>query len=202
MSQYEAKDLPFAQDTLSGISQKTLEIHHDKLYVGYVNKKNEIQGKLDAISADDLANANATYSPFRELKSEETFAVNAVYLHEYYFANLGGDGKPSGALLDRIKQDFGSYEQWERVFKAAGLAARGWVVTVWDTHEERLRIYTGDTHNQGGVWGAIPLITLDVFEHAYFIDFGSDRKAYIEAYTQNLGWNNANARYAKFVFRS
>lgn len=198
MSTYEAKVLPFAKDTLPGISQKTLEIHHDKLYVGYVNKKNEIQDKLDAVSAEDLANANATYSPFRALKSEETFAVNAVYLHEYYFANLGGDGTPSGALMHRMEQDFDSYGQWETLFKAAGLAARGWVVTVWDTHEERLRIYTGDTHNQGGVWGAIPLVTLDVFEHAYFIDFGSDRKSYIDAYMANLNWDNANARYAKF----
>lgn len=202
MPKYEAKNLPFEKDTLSGISQKTLEIHHDKLYVGYVNKKNEIQIKLDSVSSDDLANANATYSPFRALKAEETFAVNAVYLHEYYFANLGGNGKPSGKLLDRLVQDFGSYGQWEALFKAASLAARGWAVTVWDTHEERLRIYTGDTHNQGGVWGSIPLVTLDVFEHAYFIDFGSDRKAYIDAYMANLNWDNANARYAKFALRS
>lgn len=202
MPTYEAKVLAFAKDALSGISQKTLEIHHDKLYVGYVNKKNEIQDKLDAVSDGELAHANATYSPFRALKAEETFAVNAVYLHEYYFANLGGNGEPSGALMERIASDFGSYEQWEKHFKAAGLAARGWVVTVWDTHEERLRIYTGDTHNQGGVWGAIPLITLDVFEHAYFIDFGSDRKSYIDAYMANLNWENANARFAKFAPRS
>lgn len=199
MPKYEAKDLPFGKDKLPGISQKTLEIHHDKLYVGYVNKKNEIQEKIDNLSDDDLANANATYSPYRALKTDETFAVNAVYLHEYYFANLGGNGQPSGALKDRLTADFGSCERWEQLFKTAGLAARGWVVTVWDTHEERLRIYTGDTHNQGGVWGCIPLVTLDVFEHAYFLDYGSDRKAYVEAYMQNLNWANANERYAKYA---
>ncbi len=198
MDDYKGKALPYNAAALKGISAKTLEIHHDKLYLGYVAKKNEIQSKLKEV---DLDSANATFSQLRALKADETFAVNAVYLHEYYFGNLGGDGKPSGALMDRLAQDFGSYEAWEKMFKACGLAARGWAVTAWDTHEERLRIYTADTHNQGGVWGAIPLVILDVFEHAYFIDFGSDRKAYIEAFLQNMNWANANERYAHFVLR-
>ncbi len=195
MNPYKAKDLPYAPGSVAGISDKTMTIHHDKLYVGYVTKKNEIQEKLESV---DLESANATYSALRALKAEETFAVNGVYLHEVYFDILGGDGTPSGKLKARIEQDFGSYEQWEAMFKACGLAARGWVVLAWDTHEERLRVYTGDTHNQGGVWGSIPLITLDVFEHAYFIDYGSDRKAYIEAFMKSLNWATANKRFALF----
>lgn len=195
---YTSKELPFDQESVPGISGKTLAIHHDKLYVGYVNKKNEIQEKLEAV---DLDSANATFSPLRSLKAEETFAVNAVYLHEYYFGNLGGNGTPSGILAERIAKDFGTVENWQKTFAACGMVARGWVVTAWDTHEERLRIYCGDTHNQGGVWGSIPIITLDVFEHAYFIDYGSDRKAYIEAYLTTLNWDDANERFEKFALQ-
>lgn len=196
MEDYKAKDLPFDPKKIKGISDKTLAIHHDKLYVGYVSKKNEIQKKLETV---DLESANPTYSQLRALKAEETFAVNGVYLHEYYFTMLGGDGTPSGTLHKRMAQDFGSYEQWESMFKACGLVARGWVVTAWDTHESRLRIYCGDTHNQGGVWGSIPIITLDVFEHAYFIDYGSDRKAYIDSFMKNLDWEAANRRFEQFA---
>ncbi|MBI4414928.1 MAG: superoxide dismutase [Candidatus Kerfeldbacteria bacterium] len=193
---YVPKDLPFSMKSLKGISEKAMQIHHDKLYAGYVTKKNEIQEKLESVELDT---ANATYSALRALKAEESFAVNGVYLHEYYFAVLGGDGAPSGALKARIEKDFGSYESWDAMFKACGLAARGWVVLAWDTHEERLRIYTGDTHNQGAVWGAIPLITLDVFEHAYFMDYGSDRPSYIKDFMAQLNWKTANGRFARFA---
>ena len=87
----EPKPLPFKKE-LDGISKKTIEIHHDKLYVGYVNKANEISEKLIAIAKTGKFEGNATYSELRALKSEETFAVNGAYLHEWYFGNLGGDG--------------------------------------------------------------------------------------------------------------
>lgn len=185
---YEPKPLPFKK-SLIGISDKTMQIHHDKLYVGYVNKKNEIEEKLQKV---DLSSANQTYSDLRALKDGETFAVNGVYLHEYYFNVLGGDGKPSGQLMKQIEKDFGSYAAWEMLFKACGMAARGWVVTAWDTMENKIKVFIGDMHNQGGVWGALPLVVLDVYEHAYFIDYGSDRKAYIEDYMKNLNWTAAN----------
>ncbi len=185
---YEAKPLPFKKQ-LVGISEKTLQIHHDKLYVGYVAKKNEIEEKLETV---DIKTANQTYSDLRALKDAETFAVNGVYLHEYYFNVLGGDGKPSGALMKAIEDEFGTYQHWEAMFKACGMAARGWVVTAWDTMEQKVKIYIGDMHNQGGVWGSLPLIVLDVYEHAYFIDYGSDRKAYIEDFMKNLNWTAAN----------
>lgn len=185
---YQAKPLPFKK-SLVGISEKTIQIHHDKLYTGYVKKKNEIEEKLARV---DLDSANQTYSDLRALKDGETFAVNGVYLHEHYFNVLGGDGMPSGQLVDRIALDFGSYETWEKLFKACGMAARGWVVTAWDMVDNKLKVFIGDAHNQGGVWGAIPLIVLDVYEHAYFMDYGSDRQVYIEDYMKNLDWGAAN----------
>src|SRR3990167_4684044 len=193
---YEPKPLPFKK-ALIGISEKTLAIHHDKLYQGYVNKKNEIGDKLYEFShgKKDLSLANQSYSELRALKDGETFAVNGVYLHEYYFNILGGGGKPSGALADALAEKYGPLDNFLNYFKACGIAARGWAVLCWDTHGADLQIYTGDAHNQGGVWGAIPIIVLDVYEHAYFIDYGSDRAKYIDDYFANLNWEAANAVY-------
>ncbi len=191
----EPKPLPFKKP-LTGISDKTLTIHHDKLYAGYVAKKNEIQDKLSALEkGGDVSSANQSYSELRALKDGETFAVNGVYLHEWYFDVLGGDGKPTGPLVDALAKDYGSLENFLAYFNACGMAARGWVVLAWDTHDRALKVYTGDAHNQGGVWGCLPIIVLDVYEHAYFIDYGSDRKTYIGDFWKNFNWEKANGLY-------
>ncbi|MEK7073178.1 MAG: superoxide dismutase [Patescibacteria group bacterium] len=198
---YEAKPLPFA--TLSGISEKAMAIHHDKLYVGYVNKRNEINDKLATLShGGDVASANATYSELRALMDGATFATNGVYLHEWYFAVLGGNpstssGQAAGPLVDALKERYGSLENFLGFFNACGMAARGWVVLAIDSKDGKLRVFTGDAHNQGGVWGCLPVIVLDVYEHAYFMDYGSDRKAYIVDFWKNFNWDTANALYAR-----
>lgn len=192
----EPKPLPFA--ALTGISEKAMVIHHDKLYVGYVNKRNEINAKLAALAqGGDVSTANATYSELRALLDGATFATNGVYLHEWYFAVLGGDGAPSGALADALKERYGSLEHFLAFFSACGMAARGWVVLAVDTTDGKLRVFTGDAHNQGGVWGCLPVIVLDVYEHAYFMDYGADRKAYIADFWKNFNWNAANDLYAR-----
>lgn len=192
-TQYEPKPLPFKK-SLIGISDKAMQIHHDKLYVGYVAKMKEIGEKLRTMfdRPEVLSGANQTYSELRALRDGETFATNGVYLHEYYFNVLGGEGKPTGALVDALLEKYGSLEKFIDFFSATGMAVRGWVVLAWDTHAGRLKIYGADAHNQGGVWGAIPVIVLDVYEHAYFMDYGSDRKKYIEDFWRNLNWDAAN----------
>lgn len=192
---YTPKPLSFS--TLNGISQKTIEIHHGKLYTGYVTKRNEIEEKLKNV---DLTSANQTLSDLRSLKVEETFAGNAQILHEGYFSALGGQGgRPSGGLLAAIEKTWGSYEKWEAEFMATGMAVRGWVVLAYDTNDNQLHTYVGDAHNQGGMWGAIPLLVLDVYEHAYFIDYGSDRKTYIADYMKNLNWSAIEEVAAKWM---
>ncbi len=193
MPKYETKPLPFKADGLQGISDKTA-LTHDKLYQAYVKKKDQIQEELLTV---DLPSANQTYSQLRALKDAETFAVNGAYLHEIYFSGLGGNGQPTGDLINQIAKDFGSLEIFLATFKACSMAARGWAVLAWDTFEEQLRIYNGDAHNQGGVWGALPIMTVDVYEHAYFIDYGSDRPAYLEALFKNLDWETINKRWGK-----
>jgi Fe-Mn family superoxide dismutase len=190
---FEAEKSKFTKD-LDGLSLKMLE-NHFKLYEGYVKKTNEIQEKLESA---DKAEANGTYSLFGELKRQETFAVNGMKLHEVYFGHLSGDGVPKGELADMIAEDFGSVENWKADIIAAGICARGWAILAFDLKDGRLHNYGADTHNMGAVWGAIPLVALDVYEHAYFIDYAIDRKSYINAFFKNLDWNFANEIIKKY----
>src|SRR3989338_8583511 len=193
---YESKPLPFS-GPLNGISEKTVLIHHDKLYVGYVNKMKEVGQKLKEMAASGIGldAANQSYSDLRALRDGETFTANGVYLHEDYFSVLGGDGKAEGPLADAVVEKWGSLEKFITFFSATGMAMRGWIVLAWDARLGRLKIYGCDAHNQGGVWGAIPLLVLDVYEHAYFADFGSDRKSYISTFWKNLNGKAANERF-------
>jgi len=199
-SDYQTLPLPFSKE-LTGISKKTLEIHHDKLYAGYVAKMNEVGSKLAALrdNADAQAAANQTYSELRALRNGETFATNGVYLHEHYFDCLGGPSASQGtALAEAIAAKWGSLDKFIAYFSASGMAMRGWVVLCWNTKTQKLNIYGCDSHDQGGVWGCIPLIVLDVYEHAYFIDYGSDRKKYIADFWKNMDWAAADEKFRRY----
>lgn len=190
----ETKPLKYSE--LEGLSEKQLKEHHDVLYAGYVKKWNEIQEKLKSV---DRSLANATYSEYGELKREETFALNGIKLHEGYFDNMVSGGRePSGILTQWLEEDFGSYEKWLEDFKALGLAARGWVILAMDLDDGTLHNYLCDSHNQGGVWNAVSLLIMDVYEHAYFIDFATGRKAYIEVFFKNIDWTPVDAIVSKF----
>ena len=187
---------PLKYKELDGLSEKQLKEHHDVLYAGYVKKIDEIEEKLKKI---DLASAGAVYSDLRELKLEETFALNGAKLHEGYFDNMiKGGNEPAGKILEMIERDFGSYENWEKEFKALGLAARGWVVLGYDLDEKKLKNILCDSHNQGGVWNMISLFIIDVYEHAYFIDYAAGRKAYIEAFFKNIDWRSIDKLMSRF----
>ncbi len=181
-----------------GISEKTMAIHRDKLYAGYVKKLAEIEEKLKE-NRKNKGEGNATYSELKGLKDGETFAANGVYLHEWYFANIAGDGNLEQApeLAKALVEKWGSMEEAVRYMSECAMSARGWMVVAWNTKIGKLKQYNADSHNQGGVWGCIPIIVLDVYEHAYFIDFGSDRKAYIEAFWKNFDWKSAEELYLK-----
>ncbi|MBI2068550.1 MAG: superoxide dismutase [Candidatus Yanofskybacteria bacterium] len=193
----ELKPLSYDAGALKGISQKTVEIHHGKLYKGYVDKSNEIKEKLGSIVKSGKAEGNQIYSELRALKNGESFANNGAYLHENYFAILGGDGAPKGEIVGRLAERYGSFDGFKTYFSACGMAARGWAILAWDLHEKELRIFACDAQNHGGIWGTIPIIAMDVYEHSYFIDVGSDRKAYIEAFFNNLNWDKIEKFYQR-----
>ena len=174
---------------LDGISRESVEAHYE-LYEGYVNKRNEILGRLSSVDADA---ANQVYSDIRALKIDLSFAIGGIKNHELYFEHLGGSGgNPSGAIADRLERDFGSVAAWRTDLKATGMAARGWAWTAYDWDEGRLFNYVGDAQNTFPIWNATPLIALDVYEHAYFMDFQTDRGSYIDAFLANLDWAVVN----------
>ncbi len=180
---------------LDGISENQISQHRDILYAGYVKKINEIEEKLETA---DRSKANQTYSEFRGLKADETFALNGVLFHELYFENLGGKGGiPDGKVLELIERDFGSFDRWEEDFKACGLAGRGWVLLTFSLYDGRLHNYTLDTHNYNVPALQIPLLVMDVYEHAYAIDYGVKRPPYIDAFLRNIRWDVVNNRLEK-----
>jgi len=171
---------------LDGISRAAVEAHY-RLYEGYVAKRNEILGRLGSAEIDA---ANQTFSDFRALKVDLSFAIGGIKNHELYFGHLGGHGgDPSGQLADMLDRDFGSIEAWRADLKATGMAARGWAWTAYDWDEGRLFNYIGDAQNTFPVWNATPLVALDVYEHAYFLDYQTDRASYIDVFLENLDWS-------------
>jgi superoxide dismutase, Fe-Mn family len=189
------RELKSALRELDGISRITIDAHY-RLYQGYVAKRNEILARLADV---DLDAGNQVYSDVRALKVDLTFAVGGIKNHELYFEHLGGDGgDPGGAAGALIERDFGSAGKWRDDLKATAMAARGWAWTAYDWDEGRLFNYIGDAQNTFPVWNATPLVALDVYEHAYFLDYQTDRAAYIEAFLRNLDWSAVNGWIASY----
>jgi Fe-Mn family superoxide dismutase len=189
---YEEKKFACIDKELDGISKKTNENHY-KLYQGYVKKANEILEKLKSVDLDPTK-ANQVYSEIRGLKVEYSFAVGGIKNHELYFGHLGGDGaQPEGKIMELIERDFGSYDNWNADLKATGVAARGWAWLGYDWQTMKLFNYIGDAQNTYPVWHVSPLIALDVYEHAYWGDFGTKRADYIDVFFKNLDWTEPMA---------
>lgn len=175
---------------VQGLSERQMKEHY-KLYEGYIKKANEILEKLKTV---DRSTANATYSDLRALKLGYAFALDAIKSHELFFQNLSGDGKPqTGWIAEQIAKQFGSHEAWQQDMKATGLAARGWVWFAFDWQTGQLFNFLGDSHDAFPIWHATPLIALDVYEHAYFMDYGTTRADYIESFFKNLNWQEVEA---------
>jgi superoxide dismutase, Fe-Mn family len=184
---------------MDGISRASVEAHY-KLYQGYVAKRNEILTKLAEV---DLSTANQVYSEVRALKTDLTFAIGGVKNHEVYFEHLGGGGgDPTGPIASLIERDFGSVEAWRTDLKATGMGGRGWAWTAYDWDEQRLFNYIGDAQNTFPVWNATPLVALDVYEHAYFLDYQTDRASYIDAFFTNLDWDVIASWVSKYQIQT
>jgi Fe-Mn family superoxide dismutase len=194
-----ARELKPALLEMDGISRASVEAHY-KLYQGYVAKRNEILAKLAEV---DLSTANQVYSDVRALKIDLTFAIGGVKNHEIYFEHLGGGGgDPTGAIASLIERDFGSVEAWRVDLKATGMGGRGWAWTAYDWDEQRLFNYIGDAQNTFPVWNATPLVALDVYEHAYFLDYQTDRASYIDAFFGNLDWDVMSSWVSKYQIQT
>lgn len=188
--QIKAYDYPY--QNIDAISKKQFDVHQE-LYKGYVNKINEIWNKLAGDAERDQA--NATYSYYRGLKLGETYALDGVILHELYFSNLGGNRTQAyGKALEMIRRDFGTYESWARDFTACGKAGRGWAILAYDQRSRTLHNFMCDAHDVGAIWTAYPVLIMDVYEHAYFIDYANKKDEYINAFMKDIDWDVVNKR--------
>ena len=189
---FTAKDFGPNILNLDGISKKAVE-EHLKLYNGYVNKSNEIMEKLKTV---DLSTANQIFSDVRALKVDLSFAIAGMQNHEIYFAHLKAGGQmPGGDVKSQIEKDFGGFDGWVKDLKATGIASRGWAWTVWFPEAGRLLNWAGDTQNTYLGWNLRPILAMDVYEHAYFMDFGVNRGGYIDTFLKNLDWDVIGANW-------
>ncbi len=171
----------------------TLLSNHFTLYQGYVTNTNKV---LDALAAM-LKEGKVATPEYAELKRRLGWEFNGMRLHEYYFENLGGKGAldKSGRLTRKLAQGFDSYEAWEKDFRAtAAMRGIGWTILYQDNMTDRLMNQWINEHDIGHPAGCTPILVLDVFEHAFMLDYGLKRADYIEAFFKNINWDVAEAR--------
>lgn len=176
-----------------GISKATHD-NHLTLWKGYANKTNEIRKALAEADVDP-AKANQIYSQMRALKVNYAFAYSGFINHNVYFDTIGGAGGPAtGKVAELIDQSYGSFDQWAADWKCTGMAGRGWAYLGYDHDEGKVHTYIGDAQDTFPTWNHTLLLAMDVYEHAYYLDFQTARMKYIEAYMQVIDWDAVNAR--------
>ncbi len=177
---------------MEGFSETLLK-NHFALYQGYVTNTNKVIDILTQMTKED----KAATPEWAELKRRMGWEFNGMRLHEYYFENLGGKGelKKESKLVKKLAEDFGTYETWEKTFKAvASMRGIGWAILYQDITDGRLLNFWINEHDGGHPAGCNPLLVLDVFEHAFMIDYGLKRADYIAAFFKNIDWTAVEAR--------
>ncbi|MES2613975.1 MAG: superoxide dismutase [Bdellovibrionota bacterium] len=178
---------------LDGISDPQLEAHFG-LYEGYVKKLNEIEEKLEKT---DKSLSNYSFGEYAELKRRYSVPYMGSYLHEMYFDNLIAKGAPSVKFEELAKSSFGSFDNWKTDVKATGLAVPGWVMTCYETTTGKLKNLQIMEHHVGFLVNHVPVLVLDTWEHAFFLDHKANRGAYIDVFFKNINWDVVNERLAK-----
>lgn len=186
--------LPFKPPRLEGLSERLLASHYENNYGGAVRRLNAIERRLD-----ELDWSQAPVFDINGLKREELIAANSAILHEIYFDGLGGAGDAAGDLALALERDFGSVANWRSKFAACAKAqggGSGWTLLVWSERHERLMIQWGQDHTNC-LAGSVPIMALDMYEHAYHIDFGAKAGAYVDAFMKNIHWERVGARFQR-----
>jgi superoxide dismutase, Fe-Mn family len=182
--------LPFAPGKLTGISERMIVSHHDNNYVAAVKNLNKVE--------EQLATTNKDTPGFlmSGLKERELTFTSSMILHEQYFGNLGGNGKAGGAIEKKLAASYGSFAKWEEHFRAVGASlggGSGWAIVDYGLLNGDVRTFWGGNHTQT-VAAGVPLLVMDMYEHAYAIDYGAAAPKYIDAFFQNINWDAVNGR--------
>ncbi|WP_395443903.1 superoxide dismutase [Caulobacter sp. UC70_42] len=186
--------LPFDPKAIVGLSEKLLISHHDNNYVGAVKRIGAIEGQLASLEP-----STAPGFLINGLKREELIAWNSMILHELYFAGLGAAGRPGAALAATIERDFGGDAGWRAEFAAMGKAlggGSGWVLLTWSHRDNRL-VNTWAADHTMTLAGGTPILALDMYEHAYHMDYGAKAGAYVDAFMATINWANADKLFEK-----
>ena len=193
----QLRPLPIDPNQLDGLSGKLIASHHENNYAGAVKRLGAIRGQLAQLDW-----ASAPVFVVNGLKREELVAANSAWLHELYFDVLGGDGRlPVGGLSVAIERDFGSFDRWRAEFTALAKAmggGSGWALLSLSAREGRLLTHWASDHTQL-LAGATPLLALDMYEHAYHMDFGARAAAYVDAFMKNVRFETVARRYRAAV---
>ncbi|HEX8148004.1 MAG TPA: Fe-Mn family superoxide dismutase [Pyrinomonadaceae bacterium] len=193
--QHEPRPLPFNPARLKGISENLIRSHWENNYGGSVRALNAVEKRLDAMLKDKDIPAYV----YGDLKREELLRTGSVVLHEQYFGNLGGGGKAGGEVLHAVKQWFGSYEQWEAEFKRTANAlsgGSGWAILTYSLHNGEIHNYWAWDHMHNAPAGQ-PLLVLDMYEHSYQMDYGAAAAKYIDAFMDNVNWEEVDRRLVR-----
>jgi Fe-Mn family superoxide dismutase len=190
---YHLAPIPCRPWLLVGLPLELVESHYENNYGGALRRLNNVTQQLEAL--DPASSPPALYNA---LKREELAALNSTLLHELYFACLGGDGQTGGGpLVEALARDFGSFDRWRTEFTSMGIGlggGSGWVVLTYIPRDKRLVNQFASDHTQS-VPGGVPIIALDMYEHAYHMTFGANAKAYVGTFMRNLDWKAATLRY-------
>jgi Fe-Mn family superoxide dismutase len=191
--QYQIAPLFCRPWTLNGMSPRLIESHYEHNYGEALNRLNAITKELESLDA-----ATTPVDVINRLKRDQFTELNSTLLHELYFASLGGDGRtPPEIIAGAITRDFGSVDRWRHEFVALATAlsgSSGWVLLTYVPRDGRLINQTASDHGQN-IAGGIPILAIDMYEHAYQMDFGANAKAYVATFMRNIDWNAAQARY-------
>ena len=182
---YQLKPIHCRPWTLNGLSIKLIESHYENNYGGALRRLNAITEQLEALDF-----AATPGHVLNGLKREELVALNSTLLHELYFASLGGDGQPTRTMTEALARDFGSLDRWRAEFRAMGYAlggGSGWVVLAYLPRDGRLLNQYAAEHSQA-ISSGVPVLALDMYEHAYHMDFGANAKAYVDTFLRNIDW--------------
>ncbi|MBP6363816.1 MAG: Fe-Mn family superoxide dismutase [Novosphingobium sp.] len=192
---HKPQPLKFDPAKLTGLSEKLIQSHYDNNYIGSVRTLNMIEGRLAAAMADkDLPPV-----VYGGLKREELHRTGSVILHELYFGALGGNGMAAGDVRTALAGAFGSYEAWEAEFRRTAMAlagGSGWCVLAFNLHTNSLHNYWAWDHMHQPA-ASVPLLTLDMYEHAFHMDYGTAAAKYVDAFMANLDWEEVDRRFRK-----
>jgi Fe-Mn family superoxide dismutase len=191
--QHQPLPLPFDAKRLRGLSERLLVSHHENNYGGALRNLNAVERELARVTQDTPGFVVAG------LRERELSFTNSVILHERYFANLGGDGRPAGAVKEAIAAAFGGFARFEELFRATALSlagGSGWTILDLDFSTGALRIFAAGNHTQSVAFGA-PLLVLDMYEHAYTLDYGAAAAKYVDAFFGNVAWSEVDGRHGR-----